>query len=440
MNAEGIALGKIVVRGGRQLSGRVKADGAKNAVLPILAASLLGQDGVSTIYEVPALDDVHTIIDVLSFIGVDIQYHDGTVTTNASRIQRTEAPYDLVRKMRASFLVMGPLLAREGHARIALPGGCAIGSRPVDLHLKGFEAMGAEIHIGQGYIDAKVEDKLQGAKIYLDYASVGATENIIMAAVLAEGTTVIENAAQEPEIVDLANFLNSMGAKVRGAGTGTIRIDGVKKLTSTVHSIIPDRIEIGTYMVATAITGGNVLIENAITDHLKPLIAKLEEMGVIIEEEEDGLRVRATHPLKSIDIKTLPHPGFPTDMQSQMMALLLKAQGTSIITETVFENRFMHVEEFKRMNANIKIEGRTAVIEGNANLVGSRVEATDLRAGAALVIAGLVSEGETEVTGLHHIDRGYVDLVGKLQSLGADLERVDERESTTQELQPLWVK
>ncbi len=300
--------------------------------------------------------------------------------------------------------------------------------------------MGAAIHIGQGYIDAKVEGKLKGAKIYLDYASVGATENIMMAAVLAEGSTIIENAAQEPEIVDLANFVNSMGAKVRGAGTGTIRIDGVEKLTSTIHSVIPDRIEIGTYMVATAITGGNVLIENAITDHLKPLIAKLEEMGVIIEEEEDGLRVRATHPLKSIDIKTLPHPGFPTDMQSQMMALLLKAQGTSIITETVFENRFMHVEEFKRMNANIKIEGRTAIIEGNANLVGSRVEATDLRAGAALVIAGLVSEGETEVTGLHHIDRGYVDLVSKLQGLGADLERIDEKENTTQELQPLWVK
>lgn len=440
MNAEGSALGKIIVRGGRQLSGRVKADGAKNAVLPILAASILGQEGVSTIYEVPALDDVYTIIDVLSFIGVDIRFQDGIVTTNAAKIQRTEAPYDLVRKMRASFLVMGPLLAREGHARIALPGGCAIGSRPVDLHLKGFEAMGAKIHIGQGYIDAKVDGRLKGAKIYLDYASVGATENIIMAAVLAEGTTVIENAAQEPEIVDLANFLNSMGAKVRGAGTGTIRIDGVDQLTSTRHSVIPDRIEIGTYMVAAAITGGDILIENAITDHLKPVIAKLEEMGVMIEEEDEGLRVRASHPLKAIDIKTLPHPGFPTDMQSQMMALLLTAQGTSIITETVFENRFMHVEEFKRMNANIKIEGRTAIIEGNAKLVGTRVEATDLRAGAALVLAGLVSEGETEVTGLHHIDRGYVDLVGKLKSLGADIERIDEKENTTQELQPLWVK
>ncbi|TCS83387.1 UDP-N-acetylglucosamine 1-carboxyvinyltransferase [Tepidibacillus fermentans] len=433
-------MGKIIVRGGRQLSGRVKADGAKNAVLPILAASILGQEGVSTIYEVPALDDVYTIIDVLSFIGVDIRFQDGIVTTNAAKIQRTEAPYDLVRKMRASFLVMGPLLAREGHARIALPGGCAIGSRPVDLHLKGFEAMGAKIHIGQGYIDAKVDGRLKGAKIYLDYASVGATENIIMAAVLAEGTTVIENAAQEPEIVDLANFLNSMGAKVRGAGTGTIRIDGVDQLTSTRHSVIPDRIEIGTYMVAAAITGGDILIENAITDHLKPVIAKLEEMGVMIEEEDEGLRVRASHPLKAIDIKTLPHPGFPTDMQSQMMALLLTAQGTSIITETVFENRFMHVEEFKRMNANIKIEGRTAIIEGNAKLVGTRVEATDLRAGAALVLAGLVSEGETEVTGLHHIDRGYVDLVGKLKSLGADIERIDEKENTTQELQPLWVK
>ncbi|MFV9510427.1 UDP-N-acetylglucosamine 1-carboxyvinyltransferase [Tepidibacillus sp. LV47] len=433
-------MGKIIVRGGRQLSGKVKASGAKNAVLPILAASILGQKGVSTIYEVPALDDVYTIIDVLSFIGVDIRYQDGIVTTNAANIQRTEAPYDLVRKMRASFLVMGPLLAREGHARVALPGGCAIGSRPVDLHLKGFEALGAKINIGQGYIDAKADGRLKGAKIYLDYASVGATENIMMAAVLAEGTTVIENAAQEPEIVDLANFLNSMGAKVRGAGTGTIRIDGVDTLTSTAHTVIPDRIEIGTYMVAAAITDGDVLIENAIIDHLKPVIAKLEEMGVIIEEEEEGLRVRATHPLKAIDIKTLPHPGFPTDMQAQMMALLLTAQGTSIITETVFENRFMHVEEFKRMNANIKIESRSAIIEGNAKLIGTRVEATDLRAGAALVLAGLVSEGETEVTGIHHIDRGYVDLVGKLRSLGADIERIDEKENTVQELKPLWVK
>ncbi|OEF99813.1 UDP-N-acetylglucosamine 1-carboxyvinyltransferase [Vulcanibacillus modesticaldus] len=431
---------KIIVRGGKQLIGSVKIHGAKNAVLPILAASILGQEGESIITDVPALDDVNTILEVLSFIGVKTHYENDTVRTRAPEILKTEAPYDLVRKMRASFLVMGPLLAREGHARIALPGGCAIGSRPIDLHLKGFEALGAKINIGQGYIDAKVDGKLQGTRIYLDYASVGATENIIMAATLAEGTTTIENAAQEPEIVDLANFLNAMGAKVRGAGTGTIRIQGVERLTSTSHSVIPDRIEAGTFMVASAMTGGNILIENAIVNHLKPIIAKLEEMGVDIQEEENGLRVKMNKQLKGVDLKTLPHPGFPTDLQSQMMALLLTAEGTSIITETVFENRFMHVEEFKRMNANIKIEGRTAIVEGNARLKGAKVQATDLRAGAALVLAGLVAEGETEVTGLHHIDRGYVDLVGKLKSLGADIERIDEKKKeSAQDLQPLWI-
>jgi len=433
-------LGKIIVRGGKQLIGNVKVSGAKNAVLPILAASILGQEGETVITDVPALDDVNTILNVLTFIGVKISYENDVVITNAEEILRTEAPYDLVRKMRASFLVMGPLLARKGHARIALPGGCAIGSRPVDQHLKGFEAMGAIIKLGQGYIDAQVDGRLSGARIYLDYASVGATENIMMAATLAEGVTTIENAAQEPEIVDLANFLNSMGAKVRGAGTATIKIEGVESLTSANHVVIPDRIEAGTYMVAAAITGGNVLIENAIIDHLKPVIAKLEEMGVVIEEEENGLRVFTAQPLKSVDVKTLPYPGFPTDMQSQMMALLINSQGTSIITETVFENRFMHVEEFKRMNANIKIQGRTAVIEGKAKLIGTRVQATDLRAGAALILAGLVAEGDTEVTGLHHIDRGYVNLVGKLQMLGADIERVEEKpDKEVDSLQPLWI-
>lgn len=433
-------MGKIIVRGGKQLIGNVKVSGAKNAVLPILAASILGQEGETVITDVPALDDVNTILNVLTFIGVKISYENDVVITNAEEILRTEAPYDLVRKMRASFLVMGPLLARKGHARIALPGGCAIGSRPVDQHLKGFEAMGAIIKLGQGYIDAQVDGRLSGARIYLDYASVGATENIMMAATLAEGVTTIENAAQEPEIVDLANFLNSMGAKVRGAGTATIKIEGVESLTSANHVVIPDRIEAGTYMVAAAITGGNVLIENAIIDHLKPVIAKLEEMGVVIEEEENGLRVFTAQPLKSVDVKTLPYPGFPTDMQSQMMALLINSQGTSIITETVFENRFMHVEEFKRMNANIKIQGRTAVIEGKAKLIGTRVQATDLRAGAALILAGLVAEGDTEVTGLHHIDRGYVNLVGKLQMLGADIERVEEKpDKEVDSLQPLWI-
>jgi UDP-N-acetylglucosamine 1-carboxyvinyltransferase len=319
---------------------------------------------------------------------------------------------------------MGPLLARQGKARVALPGGCAIGTRPIDQHLKGFEAMGAKIEIGQGFIEASVEGRLKGAKIYLDIPSVGATENIMMAAALAEGTTVIENAAEEPEIVDLANFLNGMGAKIRGAGTGSIRIEGVESLKGCTHCVIPDRIEAGTFMVAAAITGGDVFIEGAICDHLKSVTAKLREMGVTVDEQENGIRVRRSGPIKAVDVKTLPYPGFPTDMQSQMMALLLVSEGTSIVTETVFENRFMHVEEFRRMNANIKIEGRSAIVEGGVKLTGSKVTATDLRAGAALVLAGLVAEGETEVSGLHHIDRGYVNFTEKLRQLGADVERV----------------
>lgn len=430
---------KIIIRGGRRLNGSVRIHGAKNAVLPILAASLLGEEGESTINDIPALVDVNTIIDVLAYVGADVNYKDGVLKVNANKIQRIEAPYELVRKMRASFLVMGPLLAREGHARVSLPGGCAIGARPVDQHLKGFEALGATIDVGQGYIDAKVNGRLQGARIYLDYASVGATENIMMAATLAEGNTILENVAQEPEIVDLANFLNGMGAKIRGAGTGTIKIEGVERLTSVTHSVIPDRIEAGTFMMAAAITGGNILIENVIIDHLKPIIAKLEEMGVTIIEEEKGLRVYADKDLNCVDVKTLPYPGFPTDMQSQMMALLLKAKGNSILTETVFENRFMHVEEFKRMNAAIKIQGRSAFIEGDCNLIGAKVQATDLRAGAALILAALVAEGETEVTELHHIDRGYVDIVGKLQRLGSDISRIKVEEYNKEQLEKIEV-
>ncbi len=422
----GIALEKIKIEGGKRLTGNVRIEGAKNAVLPILAAALLASEGESKIYDVPALDDVRTIVELLSLIGAKINYSNGSITISAKDISRTEAPYDLVRRMRASILVVGPLLAREGHVRISMPGGCAIGSRPIDQHLKGFEAMGADINFGQGYIDAQVDGRLQGARIYLDYASVGATENIMMAATLAEGITTIENAAQEPEIVDLANFLNSMGAKIRGAGTGRIKIEGVDRLSATTHTVIPDRIEAGTYMVAAAITQGNILIENIIIDHLKPVIAKLEEMGVTCTEEDNGLRVIGARPLKSTDIKTLPHPGFPTDMQSPMMALLLTATGTSLITETVFENRYMHVEEFQRMKANIKVQGRTAIIEGNANLEGASVHATDLRAGSALILVGLTAKGTTEITGLHHIDRGYVNLVGKLRELGAEIERFDE--------------
>jgi UDP-N-acetylglucosamine 1-carboxyvinyltransferase len=329
--------------------------------------------------------------------------------------------------MRASVQVMGPLLARKGHARIALPGGCAIGSRPIDQHLKGFEAMGAKVRVGNGFVEAYVDGELHGAKIYLDFPSVGATENIMSAAVLAKGTTIIENVAKEPEIVDLANFLNGMGAKVRGAGTGTIRIEGVSKLYGAHHYVIPDRIEAGTFMVAAAITGGNILIENAVPEHLRPITAKMEEMGVRIIEEDEGVRVIGPHKLKAVDIKTMPHPGFPTDMQAQMMALLLKAEGTSVITETVFENRFMHVEEFRRMNADIKIEGRSVIMNGPTDLQGAEVSATDLRAAAALILAGLVSEGHTRVTELKHLDRGYVNFHGKLAALGANIERVNEQ-------------
>lgn len=424
---------KIIVRGGKRLSGTVKVEGAKNAVLPVIAATLLASKGKSIIHDVPALSDVYTISEVLRYLGADVKIEGNTITVDASRDLKLEAPFEYVRKMRASVLVMGSLLARNGRARVALPGGCAIGSRPIDQHLKGFEAMGASVKVGNGFIDAEVKGRLRGAKIYLDFPSVGATENIMMAAVLAEGTTVIENCAKEPEIVDLANFLNAMGAKVRGAGTGTIRIEGVDELTGTSHTVIPDRIEAGTFMVAAAITGGNVLIQGAVPEHLSSLIAKMEEMGVTIIEEENGLRVIGPEKLKAVDIKTMPYPGFPTDMQSQMMALLLKAEGTSMVTETVFENRFMHVEEFRRMNADIKIEGRSVIINGPCNLQGAEVAATDLRAAAALILAGLAAEGYTRVTELRHLDRGYVRFHEKLAALGADIVRVnDESEAAVE--------
>lgn len=419
-------MAKIIVRGGQRLEGTVRVSGAKNAVLPILAASLLATEGASVIHDVPLLDDVMTIKNVLASLGAQVSYEEETMTIAAPIISTYEAPYELVRKMRASFLVMGPLLARIGQVRISLPGGCAIGTRPIDQHLKGFEAMGAKITFGQGFVAAKVDGKLKGAKVYLDVASVGATENIMMAAALAEGTTTIENSAREPEIVDLANYINAMGGKVRGAGTGTIRIEGVERLHGAKHNVIPDRVEAGTYMIAAAITGGDVFVEGAIADHLAPIISKMEEMGVSIEENDNGLHVKATSKLKAVDVKTLPHPGFPTDMQSQMMALLLASEGTGIVTETVFENRFMHVEEFKKMNAQIKVEGRSAVVTGGVPLSGAKVTATDLRAGAALLCAGLIAEGETELTGLHHVDRGYVNITGKLASLGANIERIGE--------------
>ncbi|MBO7748014.1 UDP-N-acetylglucosamine 1-carboxyvinyltransferase [Paenibacillus sp. MWE-103] len=429
-------MSKIIVRGGKRLSGTVRVSGAKNAVLPILAATLLAQNGESVIHDVPYLDDVVTLQQVLSALGGKLTYDNETMRISAERLVSFEAPYEWVRKMRASFLVMGPLLARLGRARIALPGGCAIGTRPIDQHLKGFEAMGAEIVLGQGFIEARSEGKLKGAKIYLDVASVGATENIMMAAALAEGTTTIENAAKEPEIVDLANYLNAMGAIVRGAGTGVIRIEGVDTLSGVAHTVIPDRVEAGTYMIAAAMTGGDVHIEGAIGDHLAPVISKLQEMGVGVVETDSGIRVTAAKRLKSVDVKTLPYPGFPTDMQSQMMALLMISDGTSIVTETVFENRFMHVEEFQKMNAHIKVDGRTAIVTGGTQLTGAKVTATDLRAGAALVCAALCADGESEINGIHHVDRGYVDITGKLAALGADIYRDEDAEAA----QPLYAK
>ncbi len=425
---------KIIVRGGKRLEGTVKVEGAKNAVLPVIAATILASEGKSIIREVPQLSDVYTINEVLRHLNADVTFVNNDITVDASRGLNVEAPFEYVRKMRASVLVMGSLLARTGKARIALPGGCAIGSRPIDLHLKGFEAMGAKVKVGNGFIEAKA-DQLHGAKIYLDFPSVGATQNIMMAATVAKGTTTIENCAKEPEIVDLANFLNKMGANVKGAGTGTIRIKGVERLYGAEHTIIPDRIEAGTFMIASAITKGNVFVQGAVPEHLTSLIAKLEEMNVKIIEEENGLRVIGPEQLKAVDIKTMPHPGFPTDMQSQIMALLLAAKGTSVITETVFENRFMHVEEFRRMNADIKIQGRSVIIKGPCQLQGAEVAATDLRAAAALIIAGLIAEGYTRVTELHHLDRGYLNFHHKLKSLGADIERYhDDEELATKPL------
>ncbi|HQE06004.1 MAG: UDP-N-acetylglucosamine 1-carboxyvinyltransferase [Tepidanaerobacter sp.] len=416
-------MSSIVIEGGRPLKGTVKISSAKNAVLPVIAASLL-TESECIIEDAPELEDVKVMTEVLNSLGAKALREGDSIKISAGTIDSFEAPYDLVRKMRASFLVMGPLLARKGRARISMPGGCAIGSRPIDLHLKGFAALGAQIELGHGFVEAKC-DKLKAATIYLDFPSVGATENIMMAAALAEGQTTIGNAAKEPEIIDVANFLNSMGAKIRGAGTDIIKIEGVKELSGISYTVIPDRIETGTYLVAGAITGGNVLLENVVPEHLKPVIAKLIECGADITEEPEGLRVIGCERPVASDVKTMPYPGFPTDMQAQIMAFLSKACGTSMVIETVFENRYMHVEELKRMGAKIKIEGRSAVVEGVEKLSGAPVKATDLRAGAALILAGLAAEGTTKVMHTYHIDRGYVDIVGKLKNLGANIKKVD---------------
>ncbi|HHD6839970.1 TPA: UDP-N-acetylglucosamine 1-carboxyvinyltransferase [Staphylococcus aureus] len=419
---------KIVIKGGNKLTGEVKVEGAKNAVLPILTASLLASDKPSKLVNVPALSDVETINNVLTTLNADVTYKkdENAVVVDATKTLNEEAPYEYVSKMRASILVMGPLLARLGHAIVALPGGCAIGSRPIEQHIKGFEALGAEIHLENGNIYANAKDGLKGTSIHLDFPSVGATQNIIMAASLAKGKTLIENAAKEPEIVDLANYINEMGGRITGAGTDTITINGVESLHGVEHAIIPDRIEAGTLLIAGAITRGDIFVRGAIKEHMASLVYKLEEMGVELDYQEDGIRVRAEGELQPVDIKTLPHPGFPTDMQSQMMALLLTANGHKVVTENVFENRFMHVAEFKRMNANINVEGRSAKLEGKSQLQGAQVKATDLRAAAALILAGLVADGKTSVTELTHLDRGYVDLHGKLKQLGADIERIND--------------
>lgn len=416
---------KLVIKGGRPLHGRVRVSSAKNAVLPIIVATLL-PDSPATIIDAPNLEDVRTISSVIEYLGGSVIHKGNEMIFDTSMITKTEASYDLMSRMRASFLVMGPLLAKKRHAKIALPGGCMIGSRPIDLHLKAFEAMGAEITIGNGFVEALAPNGLKEATIYLDFPSVGATENILMAAVLAEGKTIIENAAEEPEIVDLVTFLSSMGANIKGAGTNVIRIEGVKHLYGASHTVIPDRIEAGTFIIAAAMVGGDVVIENVLTEHLKPLLAKLSEAGVVVEKEIDSVHIISQGRIKSADIKTLPYPGFPTDLQAQFMAMMTVGDGVSTITETVFENRFMHVGELCRMGADIRVEGRKAIVHGVPFLQGAFVRATDLRAGAALVLAGLAAHGVTEIGDLHHIDRGYDHLVEKLRGLGADIVRVDK--------------
>lgn len=420
---------KIIVTGGRRLSGEVRISGAKNAVLPIIAATLLSE-GRCVLEDVPRLADVQIIKDVLLSLGAEITFQDNTMEINGAPVDKVQAPVEYIKKMRASVLIMGPLLARFGRAVLSLPGGCAIGARPIDLHLKGLETLGAAIQIRDDEVVAEVPGggRLKGERIFLRVPSVGATENLMMAASLAEGTTVIENAAEEPEIVDLANFLNAMGADVRGAGTNVIRINGVERLHGAEHTIIPDRIEAGSYLLAGAITGSTVRVTNCIADHLRPVLDKIVESGSVIEVDEvaNAVTVHGTDKILPVDIKTLPYPGFPTDMQSQFMAYLTLAEGTSQVTETIFENRFMHVEELRKLGANIQTEGRNAFVNGVAKLHGASVRATDLRAGAALIIAGLAAEGETTIGDLYHLDRGYEDLIGKFQSLGADIRRFDD--------------
>ena len=422
---------KIIIQGGNnRLVGRVKIEGAKNAVLPLLAATVLASEGKTILKNVPVLSDVFTMNNVVRGLNTQVDFNkdENTVVVDATQPLTEEAPYKYVSKMRASIVVLGPILARNGHAKVSMPGGCTIGSRPIDLHLKGLEAMGAQITQTAGYIEAKT-DRLMGAHIYMDFPSVGATQNIMMAATLAQGTTVIENAAREPEIVDLALLLNKMGAKVRGAGTENITIIGVEKLHGAEHNIVQDRIEAGTFMVAAAMTGGDLLIEDAIWEHNRPLLSKMQEMGVEVIEEDEGIRVRSdVSKLKAVSVKTLPYPGFPTDMQAQFTALMAIAQGESVMVETVFENRFQHLEEMRRMGLHSDIMRDTARIWGGGSLQGAEVMSTDLRASATLILMGLIAEGETKVSKLVHLDRGYYKFHEKLAALGANVKRVKEED------------
>lgn len=422
---------KIIIQGGNnRLVGRVRIEGAKNAVLPLLAATVLASEGKTTLKNVPVLSDVFTMNNVVRGLNTQVDFNkdENTVVVDATQPLTEEAPYKYVSKMRASIVVLGPILARNGHAKVSMPGGCTIGSRPIDLHLKGLEAMGAQITQTAGYIEAKA-DRLMGAHIYMDFPSVGATQNIMMAATLAQGTTVIENAAREPEIVDLALLLNKMGAKVRGAGTETITIVGVDKLHGAEHNVVQDRIEAGTFMVAAAMTGGDLLIEDAIWEHNRPLLSKMQEMGVEVIEEDEGIRVRSdVSKLKAVSVKTLPYPGFPTDMQAQFTALMAIAQGESVMVETVFENRFQHLEEMRRMGLHSDIMRDTARIWGGSSLQGAEVMSTDLRASATLILMGLIAEGETKVSKLVHLDRGYYKFHEKLAALGANIKRVKEED------------
>lgn len=422
---------KIIIQGSSNpLVGSVKIEGAKNAVLPLLAATILATTGKTILTNVPVLSDVFTMNNVVRGLNTKVTFEqeENRITVDATQPLSEEAPYKYVSKMRASIVVLGPILARNGHAKVSMPGGCTIGSRPIDLHLKGLEAMGAEIKQAAGFIEAKA-NRLHGAHIYMDFPSVGATQNIMMAATLADGVTVIENAAREPEIVDLAVLLNKMGAKVRGAGTETLTITGVEELMGTSHSVVQDRIEAGTFMVAAAMTGGNVLVQDAIWEHNRPLIAKLMEMGVSVTEEDEGIRIHSDlGKLKAVNVKTLPHPGFPTDMQAQFTALMTVAKGESTMIETVFENRFQHLEEMRRMGLHSEIMRDTARIVGDQALQGAEVMSTDLRASAALILTGLVADGETKVGQLTHLDRGYYQFHKKLANLGANIKRVKEED------------